>query len=192
MDQMVTGNLIYLMVLLVGLVAFTFVNRRPNIGQMGKALALWGVIFLALLVGVLLWNDLRSQIQPQQVVLDDRTITVPRANDGHFYLTLEVNGQPTRFVVDTGATAIVLTRADAQAAGISTDDLIFSGRASTANGTVETAPVRLSTLALGEALDTDVRAVVNNGQMQESLLGMSYLNRFTRIEISNGQLLLER
>jgi aspartyl protease family protein len=105
---------------------------------------------------------------------------------------LEVNGHPTRFVVDTGATAIVLTRSAAQAAGIDTDDLIFSGRANTANGTVETAPVRLDTLALGDTLDTDVRAVVNNGQMFESLLGMSYLNRYSRIEISNGQLVLER
>ncbi len=192
MDPLITGNLIYLIVLLVGLVAFTFINRRPNIGQMGKALALWGVIFLAILVGVLLWNDLRRQIQPQQAVLNAGTITVPRATDGHFYLMLEVNGHPTRFVVDTGATAIVLTRSAAQAAGIDTDDLIFSGRANTANGTVETAPVRLDTLALGDTLDTDVRAVVNNGQMFESLLGMSYLNRYSRIEISNGQLVLER
>jgi aspartyl protease family protein len=143
-------------------------------------------------VGVLLWNDLRRQIQPQQAVLNAGTITVPRATDGHFYLMLEVNGHPTRFVVDTGATAIVLTRSAAQAAGIDTDGLIFSGRANTANGTVETAPVRLDTLSLGEALDTDVRAVVNNGEMFESLLGMSYLNRYSRIEISNGQLVLER
>ncbi|MBF9044732.1 TIGR02281 family clan AA aspartic protease [Rhodobacterales bacterium HKCCE4037] len=192
MDPMVTGNLAYLVLLLVGLVTFTFINRRQNIGQMGKALALWGVIFVTILVGVLLWNDLRGQIQPQQVVLNADAVSVPRASDGHFYLTLDVNGTPTRFVVDTGATAIVLTRADAEAAGIETDNLIYSGRASTANGTVETAPVRIETLALGETLDTGVRAVVNNGQMEESLLGMSYLNRFSRIEIADGQLLLER
>ncbi len=190
--DMVTGNIIYLVVLLVGLVGFTLINRRPNFSQMGKALALWGVIFMTILVGVLLWNDLRGQIQPQQVVLTDQAVTVPRAADGHFYLTLEVNGTPTRFVVDTGATAIVLTRADAEAAGVDTGSLVFSGRANTANGTVETAPVRLDTLALGGSLDTGVRAVVNNGEMDESLLGMSYLSRFSRLEIADGQLLLER
>ena len=190
--DMVTGNLIYLIVLLVGLVGFTFINRRPNVGQMGKALALWGVIFVTILVGVLLWNDLRTQVLPQQVVLTEGSVAVPRSTDGHFYLTLEVNGTPTRFVVDTGASAIVLTRADAEAAGIDTDSLIFSGRANTANGTVETAPVRLDTLALAGAMDTGVRAVVNNGEMNESLLGMTYLNRFSRIEIADGQLVLER
>ncbi len=190
--DMVTGNLIYLIVLLVGLVGFTLINRRPNVGQMGKALALWGVIFVTILVGVLLWNDIRSDIQPQQVVLTDSAISVPRASDGHFYLTLEVNGTPTRFVVDTGASQIVLTRADAEAAGIDTDGLIFSGRANTANGTVETAPVRLDTLALGGGIETGVRAVVNNGEMNESLLGMSYLSRFSRLEIADGQLVLER
>ena len=190
--DMVTGNLIYLIVLLVGLVGFTFINRRPNIGQMGKALALWGVIFVTILVGVLLWNDIRVQVLPQQTVLTDGAITVPRSSDGHFYLTLDVNGTPTRFVVDTGATGIVLTLADAEAAGIETDGLIFSGRADTANGTVETAPVRLDTLGLAGMLDTSVRAVVNNGEMRESLLGMSYLNRFSRLEIADGELVLER
>jgi len=61
MDPMITGNLVYLVILLVGLVAFTMLNRRPNIGQVGKALALWGLIFLAILVGVLLWTNLRGQ-----------------------------------------------------------------------------------------------------------------------------------
>jgi aspartyl protease family protein len=192
MDAMVTGNLVYLIVLLVGLVAFTLINRRPNLSQMGKAMALWGVIFLAILLGVLLWNDLRGQIQPQQVMLSDTSVTVPRASNGHFYLTLEVNGTPTRFVVDTGATAIVLARADARAAGIDTETLIFTGRATTANGIVETAPVTLNTLTLGGTTDTNIRAVVNNGEMEESLLGMTYLSRFARLEIANGQLVLER
>ena len=64
---------------------------------------------------------------------------VPRSADGHYYLTMEVNGAPIRFVVDTGATELVLSRADAERAGIDTGGLIYSGRAFTANGMVETA-----------------------------------------------------
>lgn len=192
MDPTSTANLIYLIALLVGLIAFTLLNRRTSVSQMAKALALWGVIFMAALVGVLLWNDLRNQIDPQQIMLSDSVVTVQRASNGHFYLTLGVNGTPTRFVVDTGATAIVLSRADADAAGIDTETLIFTGRATTANGTVETAPVTLDTLSLGGTTDTNIRAVVNNGEMNESLLGMTYLSRFSRLEIANGQLVLER
>jgi aspartyl protease family protein len=94
-------------------------------------------------------------------------------------------------VVDTGATDLVLTRADAERAGIDTDGLIFSGQAFTANGMVQTAPVLLDTVAL-EGMRARVRAVVNGGEMQESLLGMSYLHRFERLEISGGTLVLER
>lgn len=193
MDAMITGNLVYLIVLLVALVAFTLLNRSQSFGQMGKALALWGVVFLTILVAVLLWQDIRTEIAPRQSVLvGGGGVTVPRAVDGHYYLTLEVNGTATRFMVDTGATEIVLTREDAEAAGIGTDGLIFSGRASTANGTVETAPVRIATLGLGGTTDTNVRALVNGGAMDESLLGLSYLSRFSRMEIADGQLLLER
>jgi aspartyl protease family protein len=112
--------------------------------------------------------------------------------DGHFYVTMEVNGAPIRFVIDTGASELVLSRADAARAGIDPDGLIFSGRAFTANGMVETAPVTLASVVLGGVADTGVPAVVNAGEMPESLLGMSYLERFSRMEIANGRMVLER
>jgi aspartyl protease family protein len=59
---------------------------------------------------------------------------VPQSADGHYYLTMEVNGTPVRFVVDTGATELVLSREMRGAQGIDTDALIYSGRAFTANG----------------------------------------------------------
>jgi aspartyl protease family protein len=95
-------------------------------------------------------------------------------------------------VVDTGATELVLSRSDAERAGLDTEALIYSGQAFTANGMVQTAPVVLETIALGKAIDLGVPAVVNGAEMQDSLLGMSYLQRFDRIEISGGTLVLER
>lgn len=187
-----TASLIYLVLLGCVIGGYFFVSQRRNLGKMVQYAAIWGFIFLGAIVAVALWQDIRDDIAPRQSVLQGGAIEVPRAPDGHFYLTLDVNGVPTRFVVDTGATDIVLTRADAAAAGIDTDLLIFSGRANTANGTVEIAPTRIETLALGDVVETDVRAVVNGGEMDESLLGMSYLNRFSRLEIAEGRLVLER
>jgi len=86
----------------------------------------------------------------------------------------------------------VLTRADAEAAGLSPDNLNYLGRASTANGEVRTAYVRLDEVELGGVRDTDVPAVVNEGEMRQSLLGMGYLQRWGRIEITNGELILTR
>jgi aspartyl protease family protein len=95
-----------------------------------------------------------------------------------------------RFVVDTGATHVVLTRADAARAGIDPDGLAYLGQARTANGIVRTAQVRLDSLSLGPVAMTDLRAVVNDGEMDVSLLGMSLLNRFEAVELRRDRLVL--
>jgi aspartyl protease family protein len=95
-------------------------------------------------------------------------------------------------VVDTGATDIVLTKEDAARAGLDPDSLRYLGRAGTANGEVRTAYVRLNDVRLGDITDRDVAAVVNGGQMDQSLLGMGYLQRWGRIEIAGGELILTR
>ena len=57
---------------------------------------------------------------------------------------------------------------------------------------MRTAPVRLDRVSLGPVLDRNVYAVVNDGQMQQSLLGMGYLQRWGKIEITGGELILTR
>lgn len=185
-------RLVYLVALLVGVGGYYLYHQRGNLGQMARYAAIWGFLFLGAVVVAGLWADISRDIAPRQSVLQTGAIEVPRASDGHFYLTLDVNGVPIRFVVDTGASAIVLSQADATRAGIDIDGLIFSGRANTANGRVETAPTRIETLDLSGIVDANVRAIVNAGEMDGSLLGMSYLNRFSRLQIADGTLILER
>ena len=187
------GNLIYLLLLGAVLVSYMIVANRRQLGSMVRNAALWVFIFLGAIAAVGLWNDLRHDIAPRQSVMQEGTgITVPRSQDGHYYLTLDVNGKSVRFIVDTGATEIVLSRTDAARIGLDVDSLIYSGRAFTANGIVQTAPVRLEQIGFGGIEESGIRAVVNNGEMSESLLGMSYLNRFSTLSISNGTLTLER
>jgi len=187
------GSLIYLGLLGTVIVGWYLVANRRNLGRMAQHAAVWIFIFLGAIVAVGLWPEVRDTVAPRQSVMQDGAqVVIPMARDGHFYLTLEVNGVPLRFVVDTGATDMVLSAADAVRVGIAQEALVFSGRALTANGMVETAPVRLDTVALGQVVDQGVRAVVNRGELTESLLGMSYLRRFDRMEISGGQMVLER
>lgn len=103
-----------------------------------------------------------------------------------------MNGVRTEFLVDTGASNVVLSRADAEAAGIAVDTLAFTGRAQTANGLVRTAPVNIDTLMFGGIQDDDVRAYVTDGDLFGSLLGMDYLSRYESIEISRNRLILTR
>jgi aspartyl protease family protein len=186
------ARLIYLVLLLL-LVAWYFVGGRAMFGTMMRHAASWLVIFLVAIAAAALWGDLRSVPTPQQSVFAaDSRVEVPRAPDGHYYLTLDVNGRPVNFVVDTGATDIVLSQADAIAIGIDPAKLYYAGRAGTANGEVRTARVRVDEIALGPIVDRDVPLWVNSGEMTGSLLGMAYLQRFESLLIEDDKLILRR
>ncbi|WP_370049504.1 MULTISPECIES: retropepsin-like aspartic protease family protein [Salipiger] len=187
------GRLAYLGLLALALVLWFFFRDRTRLGLKLRYLGVWALILLGAIAAVGLWGDIRQTVMPQQAVFaEDGRVELPRAPDGHYYVSLDLNGVPTRFVIDTGATGMVLSRNDAERAGLTPDQLIFRGQANTANGMVRTAPVRLESVGLGPFTDRNVRAYVNEGEMRTSLLGMSYLQRFDRLEISNGRLILER
>jgi aspartyl protease family protein len=101
-----------------------------------------------------------------------------------------VNGSPTHFIVDTGASFVTLRPEDARAAGISAGDLHFTMRTSTANGQVRIAPVKLRELRLGQLTMEDVDAVVVESPLPISLLGMSFLKRLDGYEMRDGALVM--
>jgi len=185
-------RLVYLSLLLLVLAGSYVLSHRDRLGEVFRHAAIWGLIFVGALAAVGLWQDIRRDVIPRQSVLTDGRIEVPAAADGHFYVTAEVNGTPVRFVVDTGATQMVLTWKDAQRVGLDPGNLVYLGQARTANGTVQTAPVRLDSVRLGPVEDEAVRALVNQGEMDVSLMGMGYLNRFTSIEMRRDRLVLTR
>lgn len=195
MPEFETGRLIYLLVLLAMVAGWFFMQGRgEGFNKTLQQAAVWGMIFIGAAAGYGLWGDIsrRSAVPQQSYEAGIGTVTIPRARDGHYYLTMQINGAAIRFVVDTGASDMVLTRADAQRVGLSPDTLNYLGRANTANGEVRTAFVRLNEVQLGTVRDFDVSAVVNDGDMAQSLLGMGYLQRWGRIEISNNELILTR
>ncbi|WP_136440871.1 retropepsin-like aspartic protease family protein [Pacificoceanicola onchidii] len=193
MDDWQIGRFIYLAILAGALLFWFLIENRDSLGTKVKQMAAWALIFLGVIAAIGLWGDIRQTVQPRQAVFEDQgRIELPLMPDGHYYAVLEINGAPVRFVVDTGASGVVLTQSDAERVGLKTEDLAFYSEAMTANGLVRTAPVRLADVALGPFTDSDVRAFVNEGEMDTSLLGMTYLQRFDRIEISNGRFVLER
>lgn len=154
-----------------------------------RQLVLWVVIFAGAYAAGRVWTD---RTTPRQQVLEGGRIEVPLSPDGHFHLTAEVNGTPLRMIVDTGASSIALSRPDAQRVGIDPDRLAYRGTAMTANGQVRTAGVTLDTLSIGPITDHRVPAMVIDGDLSGSLLGMSYLRRFARVGFEGDLLVLER
>jgi aspartyl protease family protein len=188
-----TANLLYLSLLGSVLIFWFLVQNRRSLGKVMQHAAIWALIFLGAIAVVGLWDDIRQTVAPRQAVFAEQgRIEIPLSSDGHYYATLNINGQPVRFMIDTGATGTVLSRDDATRVGISPDDMAFFSTAITANGTVRTAPVVLANVDFGPFSDQGVNAYVNDSEMRDSLLGMSYLNRFDRLEISNGRMVLER
>lgn len=190
-----TASLVYLLLLLLLVAGSYLVVSRGRLGQVLTQAALWALIFLGMIAAYGLWPDIRTAILPSQAAVvtpEGAAVSVPRAINGHYYLDLRINGTPVTFTVDTGATDLVLSREDARRVGIEPEDLAYLGSADTANGTVRTARVTLDEVALEGIVDRGVRAVVTDGALDGSLLGMSYLHLFSRIEIAGGELVLTR
>jgi aspartyl protease family protein len=108
---------------------------------------------------------------------------------GHVVIDAVVNGGPVRFLVDTGATMVVLTAKDAATAGLGPNDLNFSMRTATANGTARIAPVRLREVRIGQLSIDDVPAAVAEN-LNISLLGQSFLTRLEGYQMRDGALTL--
>ena len=184
------AQLIYLVLLLAAVGGWVLVEYRGRLGAALRTGLAWGLIFIGVMAGYGLWTDMRSDVRRQAVMVGE-AMEVPRAPDGHYYLTLTVSGTPVEFMVDTGATNVVLSRRDAERLGIDPASLVYLGQAQTANGIVRTARVKLNDVQLGSWQDETLAAWVNDGEMDGSLLGMDYLGKF-HIELAADRLLLRR
>lgn len=118
------------------------------------------------------------------------SIALDRDDRGHYRVEAAVNGVAVAFMIDTGASDVVLSPVDSERLGLRPDRLRFTGRASTANGEVALAPVRLREIRIGQLTRRDVDAVVNGSPMPFSLLGMSFLASLEGWEARGDRLLL--
>lgn len=191
MDGDSIARLIYLSLLLVAVAGALVSGLRHRPGRTVQNLLIWGFIFLGLVATHGLWPDLRRALFPRAAYFHDETLILAPGDGGHFYVDAMVNGQAVTFMIDTGATDVVLTRADAERVGLSPAELAFSQQARTANGTVRIAPVRLDSFRLGPYEDRDLAASVNGGELDISLLGMNYLGRYT-FTIEADRMMIQR
>ena len=171
--------------------------RRRLVRRLRHA-AIWLALGLALAIGYSyrfelgdVVNRLGGELIPHAAVTtEDGALRVRAQRDGHFYIDSRVDGREVRFLVDTGASVVALSPADAERIGLHRAGLNFSRRLHTAGGIVRAAPVRLRTLELGDIRLTNVRAVVNEETMPHSLLGVSALERLGSYEVRDGVLTL--
>lgn len=120
------------------------------------------------------------------------TARIRKEADGHFWTTAYVNSMPVRFLVDTGATSVVLTASDARMIGIDPRDLPRRASVMTAAGKVDAGVVTLGRIEIEGLRADDVDAVVMDDSLQHSLLGMSFLNEFSHWEATRDSIVIRR
>ncbi len=170
---------------------------RSNLKGAAKNVAIWILLGAGVLAVYTLRDDfaqlakrMGGEIVPSSGQQQgENAITVQRGRDGHFKVSVDVNGTPVRFLIDTGASIVTLSPDDAVRVGFDPSTLDYVQRFSTANGTAFGAPVRLDRLKIGNIRVDDVRgAVLSDGS--SSLLGMSFLSRLSSYRVDGDTMTL--
>ncbi|MCT9000112.1 TIGR02281 family clan AA aspartic protease [Chelativorans intermedius] len=189
---------LWLSVLVVGLV---FSVRRRSAAM--RNFAFWLIILLVLTTGYQYryeLQDMASRLTAGLVPGSPMTISsatggqavmLDKSSNGHFEVRMQVNGTTVRALVDTGASATVLSAADARRVGIAVEDLRFSVPVMTANGRAHAARARVDTLAIGPIERTQVPVLVAEpGRLEQTLLGMQFLSSLSGFEMRGDRLIL--
>lgn len=172
--------------------------RRINLGEVIRNISIWTGLAVVLLLGFTYRSELTGiyyrvigELVPgQAIILEGNTIILSVNMDGHFYANGKANGKKLRFMIDTGASDVVLSPVDASRIGIDVEKLQFTKTYQTANGIGLGAPYRLNSLAIGSLEFANVPVSVNKSDMVTSLLGMSFLERLQSFEIRGSKLYL--
>ena len=197
LSQMQTAQLIPLLVLLIVFAGGLFTRPR-RFKELFTGVVLWVGIFGVAgltyayrdeIVGVA--GRVMGEFQPGVALVDAKqgTATFRRGIGGHFQVNASINGHTTPMIFDTGASAVVLSVADAQAAGIDTDALNFTIPVSTANGTGRAARIRIDRLEVGGIVRQEITAfVAERGALETSLLGQTFLETLQRYSVTQNSL----
>ncbi len=184
------------------LVGAAVISRPTSIGHTLKQLVSWVGIFLILMAAYAYryeLQDVASRVSgglfpgsPISVTNanNNRQVTLIRSANGHFSARAQISGINVTFLVDTGASQVVLSNEDAARIGINVDQLAYTTPVTTANGITRTARTRIDKLVIGSISQRDVRAMVaQKGDLQDSLLGMGFINQLRSFEIRGDRMI---
>lgn len=194
------ANVLYLVALLALVASGVVGLRRMRLGEAAKGAMVWIVVALLLVVAYSyrfglgeIGERLLGELLPHRgTTVSEGTVAFRATADGHFRIEALVDGTPVRFLVDTGASDVILSPTDARRLGFDPERLAFTRFYTTANGIVRGAPVRLGEVIIGSIRVTDLPASVNEASMASSLLGMSFLGRLRSYEVRSGTLTLRK
>lgn len=188
---------------LVGtLVMSGFASGRLRISTLIRQALLWACIFIGLIVSYEFRFELKDMTTrvtadifpgaPVSIIDSNGNISVElRRTGSSFRTTGSVNGEETSFIVDTGATTVVLTTKTASLAGIDVDQLQFIIPVATANGMTNAARAELASISIGGIQRSDLTVLVAaKGTLFDNLLGLTFLDTLSGYDVRGRRLVL--
>lgn len=182
--------------ILAGWIGTRLVRRRIPLGgvlSFGSTLALTAILLTVVLQVSHLdprLGSVRSGLgADRQVVAGDET-RIKLARDGHWWIDAEVNGEPARFLVDTGATLTAVSSGVAARAGLEPRQSGLPVRIVTANGAVPAQLTRIGTLTFGNVEAERIDAVIAPSLGETNVLGMNFLSRLEGWQVRGDTLIL--
>ena len=158
--------------------------RRLPLGYLAKAGLAWIAIFAALFavfsfryefIGI--WERVKADISGTAgQSITSEAIALRRQDDGHYWLQVEVNGKPVRFMIDSGATTTAVNGNTARETGIQVDADGYPVFLNTANGRVTAQRVIIQSLKIGTHEIGQHNVVVSESFGDTNVLGMNFLD----------------
>ncbi len=190
------GSLVLKIAVVVFAGGLVLVLFRERLSKALEAMLFWAMLGLLLVVGYTYRFELRdagdrvlAELVPGHVAGHGRDVEVVRGRGGDFAMAARINGARVPMVLDSGASSVVLTQEAAKAAGLPVEVLDYTVNVDTANGRTHAAPITLDRLTVGGLTERAVPAlVVQEGQLKNNLLGMSFLNRLESWEVRGDRL----
>jgi len=176
------------------------ISRGANFPKILRHLAIWALI-LFVIVSLYAYRDkfsdfsnrLAGEMNPSSArITRDGDLVINISQDGHYYIDTKINGTSIRFMIDTGATDVVISAATAKKIGININNLNFNKPYQTANGMIWGALTTVKKLEVGDIELENVAISVSKADLGTSLLGMSFLKRFKKYEFYQDRLILSK
>ncbi len=172
--------------------------RQFNLKQTMRNVLIWVAAGGVLIIGFSFQNELRelglrvrsNLIPGYPIETGYHELSIQESDGGHFLVYGVINGTRIPFMIDTGATDIVLDPSDARRLGIDMDSLKFDRPFGSANGIGYGAKTVVASLAVGPIQFSNVEVSINKAEMGASLLGMAFLKRLKSYSVSGGKLIL--
>jgi aspartyl protease family protein len=191
-NDLMLGGLYLLMAIM--LVAGSLMSRREPAAKMFTMALAWIAIFGAGFVLFTFRDDfgwvaqrLKAEATGEPVEQGSQ-IRIPMAIDGHFWVDAKVNGEPVKFLIDSGATMTTIGRSAAERAGVEVnpvaDQLVRTG-----NGVVRVSSASARSLEVGSIERRDVRIHVAENE-DLNVLGMNFLSSLERWGVEGRWLVL--